>query len=113
MTEFWEESREIAKKFVTQTRDANIKKAVKEYLDTMDAGITSPSPTTARRKIAESPSSYDKTIKAEDIILCRLVENPGSQISNGVLVVQTFGGEKRVKLPPMPFSVVDEVSRSD
>lgn len=106
MTEFWEEAKEIAEKFVSQTRDTNMKRAVKEYLDTIDPGITSPSPTTDRGKIAESPSSYDKTIKADDIILCRLVENPGSQISNGMFIVQTFGTEKKIKLPPMPFQLL-------
>ncbi len=105
----WDRMEEVvntADRFLERARDPRLVSTVKEHLQFLEAEEhKEKKPPEWKPKEEETP--YVAQRLPASGLQCRIVENPGSQISNGVLIVKHgVGDEKLLKLPAMPFHMV-------
>ena len=100
---------EVAKtagRFIDRARDPRTAQAVKENLVLLEAAL----PSGEKAEDEGVPHQEEAPVISPDFLPagphCRLVENPGSQMSNGSLILSHQGDEKILKLPTMPFHLV-------
>lgn len=111
MWEMTEEARELTEQFIKNARDKSLERAALEYIEILKPAPEAPEPPEKAApapplRIAEDLSPYQRPAQTKGMISCKLIENPGSQISNGLIVVRYTSEEKSFKLPPMPFQLM-------
>ncbi len=96
---------EAAHRYLDRARDPRLVRAVNDHLDSLKDSFQKREKR-SEFKMHEPEMAYLKERVEREQPSCNLVENPGSQITNGLLIVGSSGEEKTLKLAAMPFHLL-------
>lgn len=92
-----------ANKYLYRARDAKVIKTVKDHLKIIEKYLPIDAEPVRKGFAGDNKISGATPVKYLSI---RIVENPGSQISNGSLIIDDERGRKALKLAAMPFHLI-------
>jgi len=94
-----------ARRYLDRARDQRLVRAVDDHLEFLKKSFEHKQGR-SELKAGEEEIPYMKEKAAKEQPSFNIVENPGSQITNGLLIIERSGDRKALKLAAMPFHLL-------